>query len=102
MNAGGKQYPEGHFKWKGMAVGMPFGIPIGLAIGGPAFLGVGVCAGMCLGLAAGSAVESKYRSDGRVRPMTEEERRRKRLGIVGGICVGVALLGIVVGMGLVV
>jgi len=80
-----EKYPEGHFVNKWMAIGMPLGLPLGLAFGGPEFLGIGLAMGMCVGLAIGSSVESKYKKEGKIRPLTKQEMKKKRIGIIAGV-----------------
>ena len=90
-------YPEGHFvrKWTaiGVAIGAALGIPVGFAIGNPGLFGIGLPVGLALGLSIGSAIEAKYKKEGKLRPLTEEEKRNRKSGVV----IGVALLLIGVG-----
>lgn len=90
-----KKYPEGHFLSYGIALGLPLGLPFGLAMGGPEFFGSGMAIGMCLGLAFGYALEEKYKKEGRIRPLTAEEKEKKdKLSkiTIAGLLVGAIIL----------
>ena len=80
------KYPEGHYMGMGIALGVPLGLPFGLAIGnialGPAF-------GVAIGAAIGSYLENKHK--GELRPLTEEEKERKKR--IMYLLLGVMLLG---------
>jgi len=96
----GKQYPEGHFTGKWMAIGIAifsgFGIPLSIATGNYAFIGIGPALGVSMGLSIGSSIEAKHKKEGKVRPLTEEEKKRNKLLITLGIMslVVLAFIGI--------
>ncbi|MBN2454109.1 hypothetical protein JXB11_01035 [Candidatus Woesearchaeota archaeon] len=81
------KYHEGYFIGMWMAICAPLGIPIGLFIGGPAFIGAGVALGVSIGLAIGAAIEAEHRKAGRIRPLTKEEERRKKISVFVGVIV---------------
>jgi hypothetical protein len=90
-------YPEGHFvgKWMGIgvAIGAGVGIPLGFAIGNPGLFGIGLPIGLAIGLSIGSAIEAKYKKEGKLRPLTEEEKRNRKLGVMIGMAL--LLIGVV-------
>jgi len=94
MEKKNEKYPEGHFvgMWMaiGVGIGAGMGIPLGIAIGNPGIFGLGLPVGLALGLAIGSSIEAKYRKEGRLRPLTREEKKKKKLSVL----IGVALSGI--------
>jgi len=96
------KYPEGHFvgQWMGIgiALGAGIGVPIGLAIGNPGFFGIGLPIGLAIGSAIGAAKEKKAKEEGRIRPLTEQEKKRKKNAIFVGI--GLLISGIIVGLAL--
>jgi predicted MFS family arabinose efflux permease len=97
MEQKNERHPEGHFvgMWMaiGVAIGAAIGIPLGFAIGNPGLFGIGLPVGLALGLSIGSAIEAKYKKEGKLRPLTEEEKRNRKSGVV----IGMALLLIGVG-----
>ncbi|MBW2989380.1 hypothetical protein KY358_03620 [Candidatus Woesearchaeota archaeon] len=88
-----KKYPEGHFLRMWMAIGMILGIPFAFALGGPQFIGLGFGMGICIGLAIGYGIESKYKREGKIRPLTEKEKKRKKLAVLASVTM--LLLGVV-------
>ena len=84
------KYPEGYFLSMGIALGLPLGFPIGLAMDNIA-LGPGF--GMAIGVAIGAALESKYKKQGKIRPLTKQEKKNRKMAvIIGGILV---VLGVI-------
>jgi len=84
-----KRYPEGHFIGGGMALGILFGMPLAISLGNLAFIGTG----LPMGLAVGIALEDKYKKEGRIRPLTESEKKKRKIGLRVGI--GALVIGIV-------
>lgn len=84
-----KKYPEGYFIGIGIALGIPFGIPLAISLGNMAFIGTG----LPIGLAIGIALENKYKEDGRIRPLNENEKKMRKIGLIAGI--GALILGII-------
>jgi hypothetical protein len=89
MKEKNKKYPEGHFigMWMGIGIAIfsGLGIPLSIISETSGLIGVGPALGVAIGLAIGSAVESKYNNEGRIRPLTEVERKKKKIGILLGI-----------------
>lgn len=50
-------------------------------------IGIGPAIGVAFGLALGSSIEAKYKKEGKIRLLTEEEKKRKKIGIIVGIVV---------------
>lgn len=86
-----KDYAQGDVPAIAMAVGMPLGLAVGLAFGEPAFMAVGVGIGAAAGLAVGAGIESDLKKRGRIRALSEQERRRRRVFAIAGIAVGLVL-----------
>lgn len=53
----------------------------------PAFIGVGAGLGVGMGLAIGKGLEEKYKKQGQIRSLTEEEQQRKKRERVVGLSV---------------
>ena len=91
-----EKLPEGHFinQWTaiGIALGAGLGVPIGLVIGNPGLFGIGLPVGLAVGVAVGTSLENKAKKQGRIRPLTPEEERRKRTGV--HIMVGLLVMGL--------
>jgi len=76
------KYPEGHY----MAIGIAIGVAIGLALDNLA-IGIGVGAGI------GIAMEAKAKKEGKIRPMTKEEKGRQKWFLLIGLLM--FILGII-------
>lgn len=92
-----EKYPEGHFIGMWMAIGMlifsGIGIPLSIATGNPGLIGIGPALGVAFGLSIGAGIEEKMKREGKIRPLTKEEKKRKKIGLVIGVIA--LLLGIV-------
>jgi len=84
-----KKYPEGHFLGMWMGIGIAIfsglGIPLSIATENPGFIGIGPALGVAVGLAIGQSIENKYKQEGRIRPLTESEQKRKKNAVTAGI-----------------
>ena len=84
-----EKYPEGHFvgMWIGICIAIfsVFGIPLSIATGNPGFIGIGPALGVAVGVAIGQSIENKYKQEGRIRPLTESEIKRKKNAVTAGI-----------------
>jgi hypothetical protein len=86
-----KKYPEGHFLGMWMGIGIAifsgFGIPLSIATENPGFIGMGPAIGVAFGLAIGQSIENKYKLEGKIRPLTESEMKRKKYAVLTGISI---------------
>lgn len=86
-----KTYPEGHFVGMWMGIGIAiftgFGIPLSFATGNPGLIGVGPAIGVAFGLALGQSIEDKYRKEGKIRPLTKDEKNQRKILVTAGIAV---------------
>ena len=93
-----KTYPEGHFVGMWMGIGIAifsgFGIPLSFATGNPGLIGVGPAIGVAFGLAIGQSIEAKYEKEGKIRPLTKDEKNQRKILVNAGIAV--LVVGIVV------
>ncbi len=84
-----EKYPEGHFLGMWMGIGIAIfagiGIPLSVATDNPGLIGIGPALGVAFGLAIGQAMEDKHRKEGRIRPLTKEEKKRKERLVLAGI-----------------
>ena len=87
MSKNERKYPKGYW----MSVGISIGIAIGVAMG-PIFdnFGVGIGIGVAIGSGIGASLERRNKDN--IRPLTEQEQNRQKLGVV----IGLALVGILV------
>ena len=85
MSKDKKKYPKGYW----MSIGISIGVAIGVAMG-PIFdnIGVGIGIGIAIGSGIGASLEQKNKDN--IRPLTEQEQKRQKLGVV----IGLALVGI--------
>jgi ABC-type Fe3+ transport system permease subunit len=84
------KYPEG--RWLGVGIGMSIelcvglGVPIGIALDNLALgLALGPSMGVAMGVAIGSALEQRHKDE--IRPLTEDERRTRRIAMIAGVAV---------------
>ena len=91
MEENNKQYPEGHFVWMWMGIGVAIfsgiGIPLSIASENLGFMGIGPAIGVAIGLAIGSSIEARYKKEGKIRPLSEKEKKRQKMGITAGIMI---------------
>jgi cadmium resistance protein CadD (predicted permease) len=100
MEENNKKYPEGHFIGIWMAIGIAiftaFGIPFSITTENPGMIGIWPALGVAIGLSIGQAIENKYKKKGKIRPLTEEEKKRKKIGVTAGLMI--LLIGAFVGL----
>ena len=93
-----EKYPEGHFvgMWIGICIAIfsGFGIPLSIATENPGFMGIGPAIGVAIGAAIGQSIENKYKQEGRIRPLTEAEQKRKKNVVLAGVLI--LLLGVII------
>jgi hypothetical protein len=93
-----KKYPEGHFVGMWMGIGIAifsgFGIPLSVATKNYGFIGIGPALGVAFGLSIGQAIENKYKKENKIRPLTEEEKKRKKIAVMAGLAL--LTLGVIV------
>jgi hypothetical protein len=53
-------------------------------------MGVGPALGVAVGLAVGSIIEHKQRKEGKIRPLTESEKKMRNVAVVVGIIFALA------------
>lgn len=73
-------HPPGYGVGIGISIGAGFGVALGMAMKN---LGLGIGIGVALGVALGGVWEQRNKD--KVRPMTEQEKKAQRLGILLGI-----------------
>lgn len=91
MKENNRKYPEGHFVGMWMGIGIAIfsglGIPLSITTGNTGLIGIGPALGVAFGLAIGSSIEAKYKKEGKIRLLTEEEKKRRKTGIIAGIVI---------------
>ena len=99
MDNKNKTYPEGHFlgMWIGIGIAIfaGLGIPLSIVTENPGFIGIGPALGVAVGVAIGQSIENKYKKEGKIRPLSEYERKRKKNAVTAGIIIlalGIATL----------
>jgi hypothetical protein len=101
-----RKYPEGHFigLWMGIGIAIfsGLGVPLALATGNYGLMGIGPALGVAFGLSVGQAIENRQKKEGMIRPLTEEEKKRKKLAVLAGLFIlslGVAVFFILFFLG---
>jgi len=98
MEKNNKKYPEGHFVGMWMGIGIAIfsgvGVPLSIALKIPGLIGIGPAIGVAFGLALGQSIESKHKKEGKIRPLTEDEKKKRRILVIAGI--SVFLLGLLI------
>ena len=93
-----KKYPEGHFVGMWMGIGMAIftgiGIPLSLVTKNYGLIGIGPALGVAFGLSIGQAIENKYKKENKIRPLTEVEKKRKKIAVMAGLAI--LTLGVIV------
>lgn len=84
-----KKYPENYFTSFGILLGVILGIPLAISLKNFAFIGIGIPIGLAIGL----AIEEEHKKHGRIRPLTKEEKKSRKIALIIGV--GVLLLGII-------
>ena len=91
-----KKFPEGHFigMWMGIGIAMfcGIGVPLSVAMDNYGLIGIEPAIGVGFGLAVGSAIENKKKSEGLIRPLTDEEKHTRKTLTAGGVAL--AVLGV--------
>ena len=86
-----KKYPEGHFigMWMGIGIAMfsGLGVPLSIATKNIAFIGIGPALGVAFGLSIGQAIENKYKKENKIRPLTEKEKKNKKIAVIAGLAI---------------
>ena len=102
MEEKNKKYPEGHFVgiwtviW--IAIFTAVGIPISIITKNPGIIGIWPALGVAVGLSIGQGVENKYKKEGKIRALTESEKKNKKNAITIGIitlCLGIIFFAII-------
>ena len=98
MEQNDKKYPEGHFvgMWMGIGIAIVsgFGVPLSIVTKNYGLIGIGPAIGVAFGLSIGQAIENKYKREKKIRPLTEEEKKRKKITVMAGLAV--LTLGVIV------
>ena len=93
-----KKYPEGYFVGMWMGIGIAIfagiGIPLSIVTHNYGLIGIGPALGVAFGLSIGQAIENKYKKGNKIRPLTEEEKKRKKIAVIAGLAI--FTLGIIV------
>jgi len=96
MNQEEKKHPEGHFisLWMGIGIAIfsGIGIPLSITTDNYGFIGVGPALGVAVGLAVGSSIEARYKKEGKIRPLTEEEQKSRKTAVNIGVVALILLL----------
>ncbi|MFC2111590.1 hypothetical protein ACFLQ5_03985 [Bacteroidota bacterium] len=72
----------------GIAIFSGLGITLCIVTENFGFIGIGPAIGVAIGLSIGQSIENKYNKEGRIRPLTKKEKRKRKNTII----VGIALL----------
>lgn len=91
MEKKNEKYPEGHFVGMWMGIGIAIfsgvGVPLSIVLKIPGLIGIGPAIGVAFGLALGQSIESKYKKEGKIRPLTEDEKKKRKILVIAGISV---------------
>ncbi len=94
-----KKYPAGYITglWMGICIALfsGFGVPLSMVTGNYGLIGIGPAIGVALGVSFGAAFEAKYIKEGRIRPLNDTERKKRKLISTTGIILLCALFLII-------
>ena len=89
MKKKNETYPEGHFvgMWMGIGIAIFSGVGIPLCIVSRmlGLIGIGPALGVAFRLALGQSIEAKYRKEGKIIPLTEDEKKKRKKLVAAGI-----------------
>jgi len=71
----------------GIAIFAGIGIPLSIISENIGLIGIGPAIGVAFGLAVGTAIEARYQKEGKIRALSEKEKKRKIIGITAGILI---------------
>lgn len=84
-----KKYPEGHFTGMWMIIGIAIfsglGIPLSIVTENPGLIGIGPALGVAFGLSIGAGIESKMKKEGKIRPLSKEEKKKRKFAVLAGV-----------------
>jgi hypothetical protein len=63
----------------GIAIFSGIGIPFSIVTENPGMMGICPALGVAFGLSIGAGIESKYKKEGKIRPLTQEDKKLRRL-----------------------
>jgi len=93
-----EKYPEGHFVKIWISIGIVIfsglGVLLVLITHNHTFFVIVPGLGVAFGLAIGQVIENKYKKEGKIRPLTEDEKKLKKMAISAGIAL--LILGVIV------
>ena len=94
------KYPEGHFlgMWMGLGIAIfsVIGILVSIFIDNQELIGIWPAIGVAFGLAIWQSIENRYKQKGKIRPLTESEKKRKKNAVTAGILI--LALGVLIGI----
>lgn len=93
-----EKYPEGHFVNMWISIGIVIfsglGVLLVIITQNHTFFVIVPVLGVAFGLAIGQVIENKYKKEGKIRPLTEDEKKLKKMTISAGIVL--LILGVIV------
>ncbi|NEV94644.1 hypothetical protein G3567_10860 [Psychroflexus sp. YR1-1] len=97
METNKETFPEGHFinKWTGLGIAIfsGIGIPISIITGNLGLIGIGPAIGVAVGVSVGQSMEKKYAKEGRIRPLNDQEKRKRKMTTYVGLAI--MILGLI-------
>lgn len=89
-----ERFPKGHFTgiWIGIGIAIfsGIGVPLGILTGNFGFMGIGPAIGLAFGVAVGQSMENKYEKEGKIRPLTDSEKRNQMILVTIGSFIAIA------------
>ena len=91
MEKNNKKYCEGHFVGMWMGIGIVIfsgiGVPLSIILKNPGLIGIWPALGVAFGVALGQLIGSKYKKEGKIRSLTEDEKKKRKILVIAGIAV---------------
>jgi len=93
MSANDNGHPRGYWIGVGISIGVAIGAALGMALEN---MGTGIGVGVALGAGIGASLEQRNKDN--IRPLTGNEKKRKKVSVIVGLIL--AALGLVVLLGI--
>ena len=65
----------------GLVIFSGIGVPLSIILKNPGLIGIWPALGVAFGVALGQLIESKYKKEGKIRSLTEDEKKKRKMDL---------------------